>query len=145
MPRPRYTRRAQAGGRLARPGGVCGIYQRRTRGCTVRDPAADPHPELVRRVFSAEAPNRLWCMDVTWHRTGQGRVYCTVVLDALNRRVVGWSIADHLGAELVCDALDMARWRRNPEAGQTVAHSAHGSQYTSWAVGEQLRQAGPLG
>ncbi|MBR7829894.1 DDE-type integrase/transposase/recombinase, partial [Actinospica sp. MGRD01-02] len=59
--------------------------------------------------------------------------------------VVGWSIADHLSAELVCDALDMARWRRNPEAGQTVAHSDHGSQYTSWAFGQRLRQAGLLG
>ncbi len=131
--------------RLMREAGLCGVYRRRLRGCTVRDPAAEPHPDLVRRTFSADAPNRLWCMDVTQHRTGEGWVYCAVVLDAFSRRVVGWSIADHLRAELVCDALDMARWRRRPEAGQTVAHSDHGSQYTSWAFGQRLRQAGLLG
>jgi len=114
--------------RLMREAGLCGVYRRRLRGCTMRDPGADPHPDLVRRTFTADAPNRLWCMDVTQHRTGEGWVYCAVVLDAFSRRVVGWSIADHLRAELVCDALDMARWRRRPEAGRTVAHSDHGSQ-----------------
>lgn len=131
--------------RLMHAAGLSGVYRRRLRGCTVRDPAADPHPDLVRRVFTADAPNQLWCMDVTQHRTGEGWVYCAVVLDAFSRRVVGWSIADHLRAELVCDALDMARWRRRPEAGRTVAHSDHGAQYTSWAFGQRLRQAGLLG
>jgi len=131
--------------RLMRAAGLCGVYRRRLRGCTVRDPGADPHPDLVRRTFTVDAPNRLWCMDVTQHRTAQGWVYCAVVLDAFSRRVVGWSIADHLRAELVCDALGMARWRRRPEAGRTVAHSDHGSQYTSWAFGQRLRQAGLLG
>ena len=59
--------------------------------------------------------------------------------------VVGQSIADHLRAELVVDALDMARWRRQPKAGQTVHHSDHGTQYTSWAFGQRLRHAGLLG
>jgi putative transposase len=72
-------------------------------------------------------------------------VYCAVVLDAFSRRIVGWSIADHLRAELVCDALDMARWRRRPPAGRTIAHSDHGAQYTSWAFGQRIRAAGLLG
>jgi putative transposase len=131
--------------RLMRDAGLAGVYRRRIRGGTVRDPAADPHPDLVRRQFTAGGPDRLWCMDVTQHRTGEGWVYCAVVVDAFSRRVVGWSIADHLRAELVCDALDMARWRRRPETGQTVAHSDHGSQYTSWAFGQRLRTAGLLG
>lgn len=54
------------------------------------------------------------------------------------------AIADHIRAELVVDALDMARWRRKPEPG-TVVHSDRGSQYTSWAFGHRLRQAGLLG
>jgi transposase InsO family protein len=58
--------------RLMREGGLCGIYRRRTRATTVRDPGADPHPDLERRRFTAHAPNRLWCMDVTQHRTGEG-------------------------------------------------------------------------
>ena len=65
-------------------------------------------------------------MDVTEHPTPEGKVYLAVVLDAWSRRVVGWSIADHIRSELVVDALQMAIWRRRPPAGQTVAHSDHG-------------------
>jgi putative transposase len=72
-------------------------------------------------------------------------VYCAVVIDAWNRQVVGQSIADHLRSELVVDALDMACWRQKPNAGQTVHHSDHGTQYTSWAFGQRLRHAGLLG
>jgi transposase InsO family protein len=109
-----------------RSAGLTGIFRRR-RGCTTRDPQASPHPDLVNRRFSADGPDRLWCMDVTAHRTSEGWVYCAVVLDAFSRRIVGWSIADHLRAELVCDTLDMARWRRRPPDGQTKAHSGHGA------------------
>ncbi|MBF6129097.1 IS3 family transposase [Nocardia brasiliensis] len=125
--------------RLMRSAGLAGVFRRR-KGCTKRDPGTDPHPDLVNRKFTVDGPDRLWCMDVTQHRTGEGWVYCAVVLDAFSRRIVGWSIADHLRAELVCDALDMARWRRKPPAGATVVHSDHGSQYTSWAFGQRLRQ-----
>lgn len=58
--------------------------------------------------------------------------------------VVGWSIADHVRAELVVDALQMATWRRRPQPG-TVVHSDRGSCYTSWAFGHRLRAAGLLG
>ena len=84
-------------------------------------------------------------MDVTEHRTDEGKVYLATVLDAWSRRVVGWSIADHMRQELVVDAVQMAIWRRQPPAGQTIAHSDHGSQYTSWAFGRRLRAAGLLG
>ena len=84
-------------------------------------------------------------MDVTEHRTGEGKVYLAAVLDAYSRRVVGWSIADHIRSELVVDAIQMAIWRRRPAEGQTIAHSDHGAQYTSWAFGRRLRAAGLLG
>jgi len=84
-------------------------------------------------------------MDVTEHPTGTGKVYLAVVLDAWSRRVVGWSIADHMRSELVVDALQMALWRRQPPDGQTIAHSDHGAQYTSWAFGRRLRAGGLLG
>ena len=84
-------------------------------------------------------------MDVTEHPTSEGKVYLAAVLDAFSRRVVGWSIADHLRSELVVDALQMAIWRRQPADGQTIAHSDHGAQYTSWAFGRRLRAAGLLG
>ena len=132
--------------RLMRLDGLEGVHRRRRRrGCTKPNPAATPAEDLVCRRFEASGPDRLWVMDVTEHPTGEGKVYLAVVLDAWSRRVVGWSIADHLRAELVCDALDMATWRRHPPKHQTITHSDHGSQYTSWAFGQRLRQAGLLG
>lgn len=130
--------------RLMRQAGVAGIYRRRGQGCTRRD-GSEPSEDLVKRHFDPAEPDRLWVMDVTEHATGEGKVYLAVVLDAFSRRVVGWSIADHIRAELVVDAVQMAIWRRQPPEGQTVAHSDHGSQYTSWAFGRCLRAAGLLG
>jgi len=131
--------------RLMRQAGVAGIYRRRSRGCTRRDPAAEPSDDLVDRQFDPVEPDRLWVMDVTEHPTAEGKVYVAVVIDAFSRRVVGWSIADHIRSELVVDAVQMAIWRRRPPEGQTVAHSEHGAQYTSWAFGRRLRSAGLLG
>jgi putative transposase len=131
--------------RLMREAGLCGVYRRRRKGCTVTDPAATPSADLVQRRFVADQPDALWLTDITQHRTSEGWVYCAVVMDVYARRVVGWSIADHLRSELVVDALDMARWRRKPKAGNTIVHSDHGAQYTSWAFGHRLREAGLLG
>jgi putative transposase len=131
--------------RLMRQAGIVGIHRRRRRGCTRRDLDASPAEDLVQRNFTVTGPDRLWVMDVTEHPTDEGRVYLAVVLDAWSRRLVGWSIADHIRAELVVDALQMAAWRRQPAPGQTIAHSDHGAQYTSWAFGRRLRTAGLLG
>jgi putative transposase len=125
--------------------GIVGIHRRKGKGCTRRDPGATPSDDLVKRNFNPSEADRLWVMDVTEHPTGEGKVYLAVVLDAWSRRVVGWSIADHIRSELVVDAVQMALWRRRPPAGRTVAHSDHGSQYTSWAFGRRLRAAGLLG
>jgi putative transposase len=129
--------------RLMRVHRIVGVHRRRRRGCTVRDPAAEPSTDLVNRRFRTDRPDALWVSDITQHRTGQGWVYCAVVLDAYSRRVIGWSIADHLRTELVVDALEMACLRRKPAAG-TIVHADHGSQYTSWAFGQRLRRAGLL-
>jgi transposase InsO family protein len=99
----------------------------------------------VQRRFVADAPDRLWLTDITEHPTREGKVYLAAVLDVYSRRIVGWSIADHLRSELVVDALEMARWRRRPQPGETIVHSDRGSQYTSWAFGHRLRAAGLLG
>ena len=138
--------------RLMRTAGLHGIYARRKRrGC----PQPPVHDDLVRRRFVADQPDRLWLTDITEHPTREGKVYLAAVLDVYARRIVGWSIADHLRAELVVDALEMARWRRRPPAGQAVVHSDRrrprgsrpdgGAQYTSWAFGQRLRAAGLLG
>jgi putative transposase len=131
--------------RLMRERGLQGVTRRRRgNGCT-RSKATDPRSDdLVHRQFRPAGPDRLWVQDVTQHRTGEGWVYLAVVIDAWSRRVVGWSIADHMRAELVADAIDMATWRRRPPVG-AIAHSDHGSNYCSWVFGQRLRTAGLLG
>jgi putative transposase len=129
--------------RLMRAHGLQGVTRRRRgKRCTrvERGPISD---DLVHRQFRPDRPDRLWVQDITQHRTSEGWVYMAVVIDAWSRRVIGWSIADHLRAELVVDALEMARLRRRPNG--TTVHSDHGAQYTSWVFGQRLRHAGLLG
>ena len=96
-----------------RQAGIQGLYRRRRRGCTVRDPAAEPSSDLVNRQFTVDAPNRLWITDITEHPTAEGRLYCAAVMDAYSRWIIGWSLAGHMRTELVTDALGMAILRRN--------------------------------
>ena len=70
-------------------------------------------------------------------------MYLAFVLDAYSRKVVGWSMSGSLRAEIVIDALNMALWRREPDAG-LIHHSDHGSQYTSVEFGRRLKEAGLL-
>ncbi|HEY4752356.1 MAG TPA: IS3 family transposase [Candidatus Limnocylindrales bacterium] len=128
--------------RLMHAAGISGIAHRRKRGR--HHPAPAPHEDLVKRRFVADAPDRLWCTDITEHPTGTGKVYCAAVMDVFSRQIVGWSIADHIRAELVVDALQMATWKRRPEPG-TIVHADRGAQYTSWVFGHRLREAGLLG
>jgi len=131
--------------RLMREAGVQGLYRRRRRGCTVRDPHAEPHPDLVDRDFVVDGPDELWLTDITEHPTWEGKVYCAAVLDAYSRRIVGWSIDHHMRTALVVDALGMAITRRTPEQHSAILHSDHGSQFTSWAFGQRLVDAGLVG
>jgi len=128
--------------RLMRQDGLVGVSHRRKRRGWKPDTAT--HEDLVKRRFHAEAPDRLWFCDITQHRAKDGWVYCAAVIDAFSRRVVGWSISDTITAEIVVDALEMARWRRRPAPG-TIVHADRGAQYTSWLFGHRLRQAGLLG
>jgi putative transposase len=127
--------------RLMRDARLQGVHRRRLRGLTRRDPQAAPAPDLVERNFTPPAPDRLWVADITQQRTGEGWLYVAVVLDSFSRRIVGWSMADHLRTELVLDALDMAIAQRQPGAG-LIHHSDHGCQYTSLTFGRRLQQAG---
>jgi putative transposase len=127
--------------RLMRAAGLQGCHRRRLRGLTRRNPQAAPAPDLVERNFTPPAPDRLWVADITQQRTDQGWLYVAVVLDCFSRRIVGWSMAEHLRTEPVLDALDMAIAQRNPAPG-LVHHADHGCQYTSLAFGRRLQQAG---
>jgi putative transposase len=75
---------------------------------TRRDKDARPAPDLVDRDFTAVAPNKLWVADITFVPTANGFLYLAVVPDAWSRKIVGWSMSNHLRAELVLDALEMA-------------------------------------
>lgn len=126
--------------RLMRLVGIAGCHRRRMRiRTTRRDPAACPAPDLVQRAFVAAAPNELWVSDITYVPTTQdGFLFLAVILDVFSRRVVGWSMANHLRAELVLAALDMAIWNRQPRPG-LIHHSDHGCQYTAAAFAERCR------
>jgi putative transposase len=127
--------------RLMRQQRLSGLVRRRRGRTTIRVPGVRVADDLVGRDFTAPAPNRLWVADITYLRTWEGWLYLAAVVDCYSRRVVGWSIADHMRAELVVDALEMAVTRRRPEPG-LVHHSDQGSQYVSLALGQRCRQAG---
>jgi putative transposase len=131
--------------RLMREAGIQGLYRRRRHGCTVQDPNAEAAADLVNRKFTATGPDMLWVTDITEHPTREGKLYCAAVLDVFSRRIVGWSIAAHMRTELVTDALGMATLRRQPIATETVLHSDHGCQFTSWEFGQRLRKSEILG
>ena len=81
----------------------------------------------MKRNFCAIAPDKLWTADITYVHTHEGFVYLAFILDVYSRKVVGWSMAFHLRTELVVDALEMALWRRKPEAG-LIHHTDRGAQ-----------------
>ncbi len=127
--------------RLMRAAALTGASRRR-KGVTTtrRDKDARPAPDLVDRDFTAAGPNQLWVADITFVPTANGFMYLAVVLDAWSRKIVGWSMANHLRTELVLDALEMAIGQRRP--GSVIHHSDQGSQYTSLAFGGRCREAG---
>jgi transposase InsO family protein len=85
---------------------------------------------VLDRQFTAEAPNRKWALDITYIPTDEGWLYLAGVIDLCSRKIVGWSMADHMRTELVSDALKMAVARRQPEQG-LLHHSDRGVQYAS--------------
>ena len=127
--------------RLMRDAGLVGACHRHGGPATTRrDKEARPAPDLVDRNFTASRPNQLWIADITYLPTATGFLYLAVVLDVWSRKVVGWSMANHLRAELVLDALEMAIGQRRPK--DVVHHSDQGSQYTSLAFGKRCGEAG---
>ena len=98
-------------------------------------------PDLVKRNFAPGVPDHLRVADITYAGSLEGLLYLAFVLDACSRKVVGWSMANHLRTELVPDALNMAIHNCRPAAG-LVHHSDRGRQYTSVSFGGRLKEAG---
>ena len=127
--------------RLMRCASLSGLVRRRRGRTTIRLAGVAVADDLVGRRFFADRPDRLWVADLTYLRSWEGFLYLAFVVDCCSRRVVGWSMADDMRAELVVSALEMALARRRPGPG-LVHHSDRGSQYTSLVFGERCREAG---
>ena len=87
-------------------------------------------PDLLKRNFTASAPNRVWVSDITYIGTDEGWLYLAVVMDLFSRKIVGWSMSSGMDVSLVLAALDMAVEGRRPAPG-CIFHSDRGSQYAS--------------
>jgi putative transposase len=127
--------------RLMRAAGLTGLIAHRRGRTTIRVPGVRVAEDLVDRRFAAAAPNRVWVADITYLRTWEGWLYLVAVQDLYSRRIVGWSMADHMRTELVTDALQMALAARRPAQG-LIWHSDQGSQFVALAFGQQARAAG---
>jgi putative transposase len=130
--------------RLMRKLGLAGATRARTTRTTRPAATARPLPaDLVRRDFSASAPNQLWVNDLTYVPTWAGFAYTAFVIDACSRRIVGWQVSASLQVDLALDALEMAIWTRrdDPLAG-LVHHSDRGGQYLAFRYTARLEEAG---
>lgn len=127
--------------RLMSEARISGLVTKRRGKTTTRVPGVRVASDLLLRDFTATAPDQIWAADITYLRTWEGWVYLAAVQDLFSRRIVGWSMADHMRTELVVDALKMAVHRRQPERG-LIHHSDQGSQYVSLAFGQLARGNG---
>jgi putative transposase len=127
--------------RLMKSAQISGLVPKKYGRTTIRVPGVRVADDLVERQFRPTAPNVLWLADITYLRTWEGWLYLAAVQDAYSRRIVGWSMADHMRAELVVDAPTMAVHRRRPDLG-VIHHSDQGSQYVSLGFGQAARDAG---
>ena len=114
--------------RLMRVAGIEGARRSKRVKTTRPDPASARHPDLVKREFTATAPNRLWVTDLTFVPTWAGVAYVCFIVDAFSRMIVGWRVASHMRTEMVLDAIEMARWSRGARHADLRCHSDAGSQ-----------------
>lgn len=117
--------------RLMRRAGLVGRHRPRRCRTTFPGPGTFAIPDLVRRCFCPGAPNVAWAQDITYIATGEGWLFLASVLDLGSRRLLGYSMADHMRTELVLDALTMAVAARGGAVAGVIAHADKGSQYTS--------------
>ncbi|MFF3359896.1 IS3 family transposase [Streptomyces sp. NPDC002917] len=128
--------------RIMRTFSITGIRLRRRVRTTIPDPASSPVPDLFQRDFTATEPGLKYMGDITYLPLENGEfLYLATVLDCFSRKVVGWSIADHMRTSLVADALRMAASTRGRLDG-AVFHSDHGAQYGSRAFAGLCDQLG---
>jgi len=128
--------------RLMRENGLVATRPKRFRKTTDSSHQQPIAENVLDGSFDVPGPNRAWVTDITYIRTWEGWLYLAVIIDLFSRRVVGWSMADHMRMELVLNALNMALGERVVQKGNLVHHSDRGSQYASEKYRETLKQHG---
>jgi transposase InsO family protein/transposase-like protein len=121
--------------------GLCGL-PRPGRGIPNLIKVKTPE-DLVNRQFTATRPNELWCTDITEHPARDGKVYCCAILDCFSRMIVARTFSATADTALVNNAVNMATASRIDRAA-TILHADHGTQFTSWSFGENMRRWGLL-
>jgi putative transposase len=132
--------------RLMRRLGLAGAVRGKTIRTTVSDKDGVRAADLVKRQFTAGAPNRLWVADFTYVATWAGTVYVAFAIDVFSRKIVGWQASMSKETDLILDAIDMGLAHRDYRGGngdeRLVHHSDAGSQYTSFRFTQHLVEAG---
>jgi transposase InsO family protein len=116
--------------RLMRQYELRACYKRRKRPKTTQPGPGPVAANILNREFEAQRPNEKWVTDITYIDTYEGWLYLATILDLFSRKVVGWSMADHLRTSLAEQALRMALNQRYADA-PLLHHSDRGCQYTS--------------
>jgi putative transposase len=119
--------------------GLRTVYRKKYRVTTDSDHQKPVAANVLARRFCGWRPNRAWTSDITYLLTDEGWLYLAVIMDLGTRRIVGWAMSERITAKLVCDALQMAYWRRRPAAG-LLLHSDRGSQYASEEYRKLIKQ-----
>jgi putative transposase len=128
--------------RLMRALGLAGAVRGKTVRTTVPDPGGVRAADLVKRQFTAGAPNRLWVADFTYVATWAGTVYVAFAIDVFSRKIVGWRASMSKETDLVLDAIEQGLhhrdYRRSTGEDKLIHHSDAGSQYTSFRFTQHL-------
>ena len=127
--------------KLMREAGVQVRHRKKFKVTTNSNHKQPVFDNLVNRQFTVDQPDQVYVSDVTYVWTQEGWLYLAVVIDLFSRKVVGWSMSSRMKAQLVCDALKMAIWLRQPKEG-LIHHSDRGSQYASNAFRRLLKAHG---
>ncbi len=124
---------------LMKEAGVSVRRRRKYKVTTNSDHQQPVFDNVLSRDFDAQKPDQAYVSDITYIWTQEGWLYLAVVIDLFSRKIVGWSMASRMNAQLVCDALTMALWQRKPKVG-LIHHSDRGSQYASRQFRQLLTQ-----